>query len=107
MKDRELVKDKSMIFEILKTIKENLLMLGVVSLGLFGSFVRGEQTEESDIDFLVEFSDGNRTFDNLMQLGFLLEDLLGRKVEVVTLQAMSPYILSEVLKEVEKFHVAA
>jgi predicted nucleotidyltransferase len=107
MKAREPVKDKSTIFETLKTVKESLLMLGVVSLGLFGSFVRGEQTEEGDIDFLVEFSEGNRTFDNLMELGFLLEDLLGRKVEVVTRQAMSPYILPEVLKELEKFHVAA
>lgn len=107
MKACEPVKDKSMIFENLKNIKENLLMLGVVSLGLFGSFVRGEQAQESDIDFLVEFSEGNRTFDNLMELGFLLEDLLGRRVEVVTFQAMSPYILPEVLKEVEKFHVAA
>ena len=103
MKACEPVKDKSMIFETLKNIKENLLMLGVVSLGLFGSFVRGEQAEESDIDFLVEFSEGNRTFDNLMELGFLLEDMLGRRVEVVTFQAMSPTYYLKCLKKWKYF----
>lgn len=107
MNAHEPVRDKKMIFDSLENIRNELLMLGVISLGLFGSFVRGEQNDESDVDFIVEFSEEKRTFDNFMELSFLLEDLLGRSVEIITAEAMSPYILPKVLEEVENFNVAA
>lgn len=50
--------------------------------------VRGEQTAFSDIDLLVEFMPEKHTVDNFMELAFLLEELLGRKVEVVTPDAL-------------------
>ena len=80
--------------------EEQIRAFGVKRLGLFGSFVRGQQTESSDVDLLVEFDAGRKTFDSFMQLAFFLEDLLGRRVELVTPESLSPYIGPHILKEV-------
>ena len=53
----------------------------VIKLGLFGSFVRGEATETSDIDVLVELSEP--TFDHYMDLKFYLEKIFSRNVDLV------------------------
>ncbi len=71
---------------------------GVRRIGLFGSFARGEQKDTSDVDILVEFEEP--TFDNFMNLAFFLEDLFGRRVELVTPDSLSPYIAPYVKKEV-------
>ncbi len=81
--------------------------LGVKRIGLFGSFERDEATLDSDIDLLVEFEPGEKTFDHFMQLAFLLEDLLERRVELVTREALSPYIGPHILDEVEYVFLAA
>ena len=89
---------------ILKVISENqdrIRALGVKRLGLFGSFLRGEQRSDSDVDFIVEFQSGQKTFDNFMELTFFLEGLLQRRVELVTREALSPYIGPHILEEVE------
>jgi len=75
--------------------------LGVERLGLFGSFVRGEQGPKSDVDLLVRFRPEEKTFDNLMELGFFLEDLLQRRVELVTTEGLSPYLGPHILEEVQ------
>ena len=75
--------------------------LGVSRLGLFGSFARGQARTESDVDVLVEFEEGGKTFDHFMQLVFLLEDLFGRRVDLVTRESLSPYIAPSVLSEIE------
>ncbi len=102
-----LVTDKNGIFSALKTNSAQLGLYGVRRIGLFGSFVRGDEREESDIDLLVEFEQGCKTFDNFMSLAFFLEDLLGRKVEVVTRESLSPYLGPRILDEVEYVTVAA
>jgi len=53
------------------------------SVALFGSAARGEDTPDSDIDFLVEFEEGSSLFD-LMDLREALEELLGSRVDVVS-----------------------
>ena len=73
----------------------------VERLGLFGSFVRGEQDPQSDVDLLVRFRPQEKTFDNFMQLGFFLEDLLQRKVELVTTESLSPYLGPHILEETQ------
>jgi predicted nucleotidyltransferase len=96
--------------DIIRTIQENrsaICALGVKRLGLFGSFVRCEQQAASDVDLLVEFEQDQRTFDHFIQLSFLLEDLLGRRVELVTPEALSPHIGPYILEEVEYVSVAA
>jgi uncharacterized protein len=62
----------------------------VKRIGLFGSFARGDEKETSDVDIMVEFE--QPTFDNFMKLAFFLEDLLGKNVELVTPDSLSPYI---------------
>lgn len=65
---------------------------GVSKIGFFGSFSRGTFNETSDIDLLVDFIPGKKTFDNFMELSFFLEELLGRKVELVTPLSLSEFI---------------
>ena len=90
--------------DVVRALAEDWVRLqafGVRQVGLFGSFVRGDQKPESDVDLLVQFEPSQKTFDNFMQLSLLLEDLLGRRVELVTPEALSPYIGPKILKEVE------
>lgn len=93
--------NKTIIYEDLRKNKAKLEQYGVKQIGLFGSFVRDEGTDESDIDFLVDFEKGKKTFDNFMDLAFFLEELFQRKVEIVTHQSLSPYIGPRILKTVE------
>jgi predicted nucleotidyltransferase len=95
------VANKKEFFDFLLTHKGQLRQYGVKRCGVFGSFARGQQTEESDIDILVEFEPGNKSFDNFMKLAFFLEDMLGRRVELVTPESLSPYIGPRILREVE------
>ena len=78
-----------------------LMDLGVNRIGLFGSYVRNDQTENSDIDILIEFKEGSGSFLNLLKIHDLLEDLLGQQIELVTVKGLSPYIGPHILKEVE------
>ncbi len=73
----------------------------VKSIGVFGSFARGEETEGSDVDVLVEFYEGAKKFDNFMDLKFFLEDLFGRKVDLVTTAALRPQLKENILREVQ------
>lgn len=101
------VETKQEIVSVFRQHQQQLRLLGVERLGLFGSFVRGEQKPDSDVDILVEFEHGQRTFDHFMELSFLLEDVLGRRVELVTPESLSPYIGPYILQEVEYVSVAA
>jgi len=87
------VENKEQIMQHLLAVRQKLASLGVTSIGLFGSFVTGRQTPASAVDILVDFTPDQHSFDNFMELSFLLKDLLGRKVEVVTPEALSPHIL--------------
>lgn len=101
------VEKKEDVLNIIGNHKTEIRDLGVRRYGLFGSFARGQTTEQSDIDILVEFEPGQKTFDNFMKLAFFLEDLLGRDVDLVTLESLSPYIGPYILKEVEYASISA
>ena len=96
-----LVQNKEHIFKQIINHRDEFDGLGVHRFGLFGSFVKSEQTSESDVDLLVEFKPGKKTFDNFMELSFLLEKILGRKVDLLTLESLSPHIGPRILAEVE------
>jgi predicted nucleotidyltransferase len=81
--------------------------LGVRRLSLFGSVLRGEARPDSDVDFLVEFEPDAKTFEHFMDLGFLLEELLQHRVELVTPESLSPYIGPHILKEAREVLRAA
>ena len=72
----------------------------VKSIALFGSYVRNEQEENSDMDFLVEFEQD--TYNNFIHLIFSLEKLFKKNITVVSKADLSPYIMPYVLKEAEK-----
>ena len=95
------VQTKKEVSSILSSHRQEIESLGVKRIGLFGSFVRGKQKKESDVDLLVEFMRGKKNFKNFINLAYLLEDLFQRKVELVTPESMSPYLKPHILKEVE------
>jgi uncharacterized protein len=72
--------------------------LGVLRLGLFGSFARGEAGPESDLDFIVELD--ARTFDRFMDAKIFLEDLFGRRVDLVLFDRIKPRLRERILAEV-------
>lgn len=92
---------KSCVADRLAQNREQIRALGVRRIALFGSVVRGEARPDSDVDLLVEFDLEQKTFRNFMSLAFLLEDLLERNVEIVTTEALSPYIGPYILREAE------
>ncbi len=95
------VQTKEQILSLLQAHQLELRRFGVRRCGLFGSFVRNESHHQSDVDILVEFEPEQKTFDHFMQLAFFLEDLLGRKVDLITTESLSPYIGPHILREVE------
>lgn len=95
------VQTKEQILSLIRGHQDQIRSWGVRRLGLFGSFVRGQPSGDSDIDILVEFETGHKTFDNFVGVALFLEGLLGRRVELVTPEALSPYIGPHILGEVE------
>jgi len=86
--------------EILRKLEENretIKGFGVRRLGIFGSYARDEQTETSDIDFLVEFE--RPTFKNYFGLKFFLEELFDCKVDLVFHDTIKPRIRNAILEE--------
>jgi len=89
--------------EIMHQIREHddfLILHGIKRIGLFGSYARGEQRDDSDIDLLVEFDEGKKSYDNFMDLCFFLEELLGKKVDLLTPESLSPFIRPFIEKDV-------
>ena len=93
--------NKDMILQTLYTQTSELKKFGVQRIGLFGSFIRGENTNDSDIDLLVDFDKESKTLRNLIYPGDFLEQLFGRKVDLVTPQGLSKYIGPYIMKEVQ------
>ena len=92
---------KEHVISLIQGNQSRIRSFGVRRLGLFGSFVRGRQDGESDVDVLVEFEPGKKTFDAFIYLAFFLEELFERRVELVTPESLSPYIGPRILDEVE------
>jgi uncharacterized protein len=86
--------------EILNRLQEHpdaIRAYGVRRLGLFGSFVRGEQKEASDLDFVVEFE--SKSFDAYMDLKRYLEDLFDCRVDLVISETIKPRLRSKIFRE--------
>ncbi|KUG09240.1 pap/25a core domain:dna polymerase, beta-like region [hydrocarbon metagenome] len=73
---------------------------GVEKIGIFGSFARGEERPDSDVDVLVVYRKGQKTFDNYMDTKLYLEDLFGRKVDLVMKEALKERLKEPILHEV-------
>ena len=87
------------VFKVLKALKPEILAsYRAKEIGLFGSFIRGEQGEASDIDVLVDFDEKASLFD-LVRLALFLEEKLNRKVDVVPKDSLRAEIRQSVLRE--------
>ena len=73
---------------------------GVEKIGIFGSFIRGEERPDSDVDVIVTFRKGQETFDNYMDCKFYLEDLFGSKVDLVIKDTIKKRLKPSILHEV-------
>ncbi|MGB9621981.1 MAG: nucleotidyltransferase family protein [Brevinematia bacterium] len=94
------MKNVNGIKEILKKHKGELReKFKVKDIGVFGSYVKGEQRKKSDIDILVEFEEPIGLFE-FMDLEDYLSNLLGAKVDLVSKKALKPRIGEYILKEV-------
>jgi len=89
------------ILNLINAKKAAIGKLGITKVGLFGSFSRGDQNQKSDVDLLVEFDKDKKNYRNYMGFVRLVENLLGREVEVVTPESLSPYIATHIKKEVK------
>jgi len=98
--------DKQQILKLVTDNKQAFRDFGASRVGLFGSFVRGEQTENSDVDLLVDFLPGKKSYRNLLGVADLAEKLVGRDVEVVTPQSLSPYIAPYIEEDVQYVQTA-
>ena len=88
------------IKEILKKHEKELKeKYGIKEIGIFGSYLRGEAKEESDLDILVEF-EKTIGFFKFLELEEYLSNLIGIKVDLVSKKALKPYIGKYILKEV-------
>ena len=95
------VQSKDQVFERVRLHQSALKLFGAARLGLFGSFVRGEQTEESDVDFVVEFEPGKKKLHSFLDIADYLEMLMGRKTDVLTWDGMADFVRKHVTDEVE------
>lgn len=96
-----MVTSKKDILQLIESKASSIKALGAERLGLFGSFARGEQQDTSDIDLVVEFRPGMKTFSNLFDMAELLEKLLQKKVDLLTWEGMAGFVQSEVKKDIE------
>jgi len=87
--------------ERLMASEREIRALGVERLALFGSVLTGEARPDSDVDLLVQFSPGAKTFDHFLALFDLLEERLEHRVELVTTEALSPFIGPRILSEAQ------
>ncbi len=95
--------------ELIGLIHQNggaICHFGVTKLGIFGSFVRDEVKPDSDVDFFIELNPEFKTLKNFVGLSNYLEQLTGRKIELVTPQSLNKFIGKYILQEIEYITIA-
>ncbi len=91
--------DKNKELSLIRVCRNN----DISYLGLFGSYSRGEQKEESDIDFLANFSRRKSLLDHV-RIERELSEILGAKVDLVTEKSLSPYLVDKIKAEVKTLY---
>lgn len=98
--EKEKIKEKENMLKILRQHKAELRNLGVKRIAIFGSFARGEQTKDSDIDIYVEFE--IPSYQNLLNLEKFLKKILNRKVDIVTQQGLESIRIKEIQQKIRQ-----
>ena len=88
--------------EIREKIVGILKKHGVKRAGLFGSYVRGEEKRDSDIDIVIEFQSKRKSLLDLVDLEYRLEKKLDKKVDLLTYRSIHPFLRNRILKEERK-----
>jgi hypothetical protein len=96
---------KHEILDLLRKHRDILLKYKVREIGLFGSFVRGEQVDRSDIDLIVDFEEPS--IENFMGLSSFLENLFEKKVEILTPAGVDSIRLNHIKEEIKRSIVYA
>jgi predicted nucleotidyltransferase len=86
--------------EIFKKIGQTLKKQGARKVAVFGSYVRGEEKPESDIDIIVDFTE-RKSLLELVKIERELSESLGIKVDLLTEKSISPYLIDAIKKEME------
>lgn len=96
------MKTKEQILQFLGDCKTEIAKnYHVKNIGLFGSFARGEATETSDIDLLVDFEDGIvKTYTLKESLRHYFSTAFGRKVDIASEKFLKPYAKAHIMKDV-------
>lgn len=90
------------ILNILKNYKDEFIRnFKINSIGLFGSYARNEQEEESDIDLIVEFQEGQLNYDNFFNLVDYLEGIFNCKVDVIPKHSIRPELKKHIFPEIK------
>ena len=100
---KNLTKDE--VLDAIRKHRDILLKFKVREIGLFGSFVRGEQEDRSDIDLIVDFEEPS--IENFMGLSSFLENLFGKKVEILTPAGVDSIRINNVKEEIKRSIVYA
>ncbi|MEC4047867.1 nucleotidyltransferase domain-containing protein [Flavobacterium sp. SUN046] len=91
--------------DILQTITNNkvaIRKMGIIQIGLFGSYVRNEQTINSDLDLLIDFDKENKSVTNFLDFCDFMDQIFAEvKVDVVSKKGLSEFIGPYILEEVE------
>src|SRR5438309_1228033 len=95
------VQSKDQLLALIAEHQQQLKALGVKRCGIFGSFVRDDPGRASDTDLRVELEPGRKSFDKFMQLAFLFEELFGRRVDLLTLESLIPYLGPYIVRKME------
>lgn len=100
--DSQIMLPRKKILSALRTLREPLREYGVSRIGLFGSYVRNEASESSDIDIIIDFEENKETYFNFINSCETLEnEFKNQKLDIVTFKGLSPYIGVHILEEVE------
>ncbi len=102
-----MINTKQDIIQALERNQSQLRAFGIKRIGLFGSFLHGDPRPDSDIDLLVEFEPERKSFDAFMEACDFLDELLQRRIELVTVDSLSPYIAPHILKDILYVSLAA
>lgn len=87
------------INKIKNTLRKILRKNGVVRAGIFGSYARGEQRKNSDIDILIKVKRGKFSLLDLIGLEMKLKSALGKKVDLLTYNSLHPLLKDKILNE--------
>jgi predicted nucleotidyltransferase len=97
----KIIRNKADLIDCININASYFNLYDINTISLFGSFQRGDQTDNSDIDLIVDFKPGKKNYRNFFNAYELLEKITNRKIELLTKSSLKPYMRDKILKESE------